>query len=324
MKTRLIGLGMATAVGLALASVPAAAQEKVKVAIGQMGLWDTLITVFAKENGYYRELGLNVDTMKTAGGGETAQLIITGDVQFGMTIGVLSAISTFAKGAPMKIVSSEIIGTPDVFWYVRTDSKLTKVEDINGASIAYSRPGSGTHLTLLTLAAHLKLSPKLVSAGEISATRTQVMSGQVDAGWSVPPFGLDMVQKGEARVLFRGEIVTPLNDISIRVNVANATWLAKNRETARKFMIGYQRALDWMYGAGKEEAIARFARFNNLDIAVAREAVTYYPKTMIAIAPLMGLDKAVGLALEHKMIREPLTDAQKKELVDIVYDPRSS
>jgi len=104
---------------------------------------------------------------------------MTGDMNFGMDIGVLGAISAYAKGGPVRIVSSEMVGTPDVFWYVRSDSRLKSVKDISGAQIAYSRPGSRTNMTLLTLASFMKLTPKLASTGGISGTRTQVMSGRL-------------------------------------------------------------------------------------------------------------------------------------------------
>lgn len=311
----------ATLLALGMGANTAQAAEKVKAAIGQLGLWDTLITVFAVENGYYKELGLDVEYVKTQGGGETAQMIITGGADFGMTIGILSGIASYAKGAPVRIVSSEIVGTPDTFWYVRSDSALKTVNEINGRSVAFSRTGSGTHLTLLALTSHLKLEPKLVSTGGLPATRTQVMTNQVEVGWSVPPFNLDLIRKGEARILFKGDIVAPLADVSIRVNIANSNWLAKNRETAKKFMMGYHRALEWMYGAGKDEATQRFAKMNNLDIEVARDAVGFYKKEHNALAPIQNLDKAVALAVQHNMIKEPLTVAQKNELVDIVYEP---
>lgn len=312
---------MSAMLAVGLFSAPSLAQEKVTVAIGQLGLWDTLSTVFADENGYYKELGLDVSYIKTRGGAETAHAVIAGGKNFGMDMGVLAAIGSYAKGAPVRIVSSEMIGTPDIFWYVKSDSKLKTVNDINGAKIAYSRPGSGTNMTLLTLASYLKLKPQLVSTGGISGTRTQVMSGQVDAGWSVPPFGLDLVQKGQARVLFKGDIVKPLADVSIRVNIVNSDWLAKNRATAAKFMQGYKRALDWMYGPGKEEATQRFAKKNKLSLASAKAAVAFYKREYNALA-VTGLDKAVDLALEYKRIKKPLTAAQKKELVQMVYDPR--
>jgi ABC-type nitrate/sulfonate/bicarbonate transport system substrate-binding protein len=317
-------IGKATAIAALAAGLyaaPAVALERVNVAIGQRGIWDTLATVFAKDLGFFEKLGLDVRHIKTRGGAETARVVMTGDMNFGMDIGVLGAIGAYSKGGPIRIVSSQMIGTADLFWYVRSDSKLKTVNDISGAQIGYSRPGSGTNMTLLTLAAYLKLTPKLVSTGGIGGTRTQVMSGQVDAGWSVAPFGLDLVQKGEARILFKGDIVKPLANVSIRVNIVNSDWLAKNRATARKFMQGYYQGLKWMYGPGKAEATKRFAKFNKLSMAVAKDAVAFYKLDYNALAPIRDLDKAIELALQYKRIKKPLTAAQKAELVQIVYDP---
>ena len=317
---RAVGLGL---FAFAILGQPAQAADKIKLAVGQLGFYDTLIPVYADENGYFKERGIDLEWVKTAGGAETAQMLIANEVQFGIGIGVLSAVTTYAKGAPVRIVSSAMIGTPETFWYVRADSRIKKVEDLEGATIAYSRAGGGIHLTLLELAAFKNLKLKLVSGGDIAATRTQVMTGQIDAGWSVPPFALDMAKKGEVRILFRGEMVEPLNGMSVRVNVANANWLAKNRDAARRFLMGYQRAIDWMFAEGKDEAIARFAKYNKLDPEFAREAAGFYKKEAISVAPFKGLDKAVSLAVDHKMIKEPLTEAQKKEILDIVYDPAS-
>jgi len=274
--------------------------------------------VFADRNGYFKDLGLEVKYIRTRGGAETAQAVITGSNQFGLTMGVLAAISAYAKGAPLRIASSEMIGLPDLFWFVRADSRLKTVKDINGAKIPYSRPGSGTHMTLLTLIDQMKLSPKLISVGGPAGSRTQLMSGQMDAAWSVPPFGLDLVEKGKARILFTGDIVEPLSDVTIRVNVVNADWLANNRETAKKFMKAYKRGLEWQYGEGKDEATKYFAERNKISLESARTAVKFYKPENVALQ-VSNLDKAIDLALKFKRINKPLTAAQKKEFVQWLY-----
>ncbi len=43
-------------------------------------------------------------------------------------------------------------------------------------------------------------------------TLTQVMSGQIDVGWSAPPFGIDRVQKGEIVIIARGNEVQQIKD----------------------------------------------------------------------------------------------------------------
>ena len=52
---------------------------------------------------------------------------------------------------------------------------------------------------------------RAVATGDISATITQAMSGQVDVGWSVAPFNLDQLAKGEIRLVARA------SDIEARI-----------------------------------------------------------------------------------------------------------
>ena len=87
------------ALAAGLYAAPAIALEKVNVAIGQRGLWDTLSTVFAQDNGYFKDLGLDIHHIRTRGGAETAHVVMAGDMNFGMDIGVLAAIGAYAKGS---------------------------------------------------------------------------------------------------------------------------------------------------------------------------------------------------------------------------------
>jgi NitT/TauT family transport system substrate-binding protein len=75
MKTTIRLLAVAIALLIAL---PAFAAEKVKVAIGQRGLWDTMATVVGVEKGLFAKENLDVEIVWTRGGSETLQAAITG------------------------------------------------------------------------------------------------------------------------------------------------------------------------------------------------------------------------------------------------------
>ena len=62
--------------------------------------------------------------------------------------------------------------------------------------MAYSTAGSSTNLTVLGLIKQFNVTAKPVATGSPASTFTQVMSGQVDAGWSSPPFGVEAIKKG--------------------------------------------------------------------------------------------------------------------------------
>lgn len=310
-------------VGLA-AALPrrAFAADKLKVAIGQKGVWDSMISVFGLEQGTFKAENVEVDITWTRGGSETLQTVITKSCDFAMTNGITGVMSAFAKGAPIRIVSAEATGAGDLFWYVKADSPIKSMADADGKTMGFSRPGSSSNFTAMAIAEAAKVKPKLTPTGGISETRTQVMSGQIDIGWSAPPANLDLVQKGDIRIIATGNDAPELSNQTVRVNVVSADLLKENRELVGRFMRGYVKALDWMY-ANRDAAIARYATENKVDPAIAKFAVEkfYSNKKAFAVAPILGIDRSMKEAVEAKQLSKPLTEAQLKELIDIVYKP---
>lgn len=309
---RLIGAAL-----VALTISTAAAAETVKVAIGQKGLWDSMITVHAIEEGFFAKQDLDVEITWTKGGSETLQAVITGSVDFALSNGILGVIGAYAKGAPIRIASAQSTGAADLFWYARANSAIQSLKDADGKTMGFSRPGSSTNLVALALASHTGANVELVPTGGIGGTRTQVMSEQVDIGWSVPPYNLDLVNKGEIRIIARGSDVPDLAEQTVRVNVVNADFLSAKRDAATRFMQVYADTIDWMY-ENQDAALARYAAANKIDAEVARNALDFYPRAALAVAPIAGLDKSIAQAVEYKRLSEPLSAAQKAELVQLL------
>ncbi len=67
---------------------------------------------------------------------------------------------------------------------------------------------------LLALIAQYKLTAKPTSTGNITATITQTMSGQVDVGFGAAPFGLDLAEDGKIRIIATG------NDVALAAHAA--------------------------------------------------------------------------------------------------------
>src|SRR5204862_7411102 len=147
----------------------------------------------------FKKHGLNLEILYVQAGPESIQAVIGGSMHIATAAGVSAAVGTFAKGAPIRIIGSEMIGAPDLYWYVPAGSPIRRVEDFNGKTVAYSLPGSSSHAALLALIAQYKLTAKTTSTGNIAATITQTMSGQVDVGFGAAPFGWERVEAGTAR-----------------------------------------------------------------------------------------------------------------------------
>ena len=289
--------------------------QTLKLAIPQKGLFDTTMpTLMADKMGFLKEAGIKPEIFWTSGGAETVRVVTAGSADIGLATGTESVITAFMKGSPVRIISSEITGSPDIFWYVRADSPYKTIKDLDGKSIGYSRAGSSSHMILQLATDHYKIKSKLVSVGSPPDAFTAVMTKQVDAGWSVPPFFLDKIEQGEIRIVFRGAELESIKDVTLRVNFANANFYDKNTKLARSYIRAIKRAIDYMYDNPKE-AIALFAEFNKFTLSVAEAGFKFFPKQALVLSPVSRVDFSVDLALKLKMITKAPTEEELKKLI---------
>ncbi len=172
------------------------AQETLKIAAGQRGNWDTSISEMGQRAGIFKKHGLNLEILWTQGSGETQQAVLAGSVDIGVGTGIMGALSAFAKGAPVRIIGAETTGAADLYWYVPSTSPIKSLKDTNDKTIAYSTNGSSTHGIVTAFIRQYDLKAKTAATGGPAPTLTQVMTGQIDVGWSAPPFGLQQMDEG--------------------------------------------------------------------------------------------------------------------------------
>ena len=86
----------------------AAAEDTLKVAVPQKGAWDAGIVELGQRGGIFKKHGLNLDILYTTAGPESIQAMIAGSIDVAVASGVSAAVGTFAKGAPIRIISSEM------------------------------------------------------------------------------------------------------------------------------------------------------------------------------------------------------------------------
>ena len=163
-----------------------------------------------------------LEILYTQGGGETQQAVISGSVDIGVAAGVMGVLSAFSKGAPVRVIGAETTGAADLFWYVPANSPIKSLKDTDGKTIAYSTNGSSTHGIVTAFVKQYDLKAKPVATGGPASTLTQVMSGQIDVGWSAPPFGLDQLDEGKIRIIASGNDATVFKGQTVRLLIANA------------------------------------------------------------------------------------------------------
>ena len=160
-KSITIALPVLALAALALAGAvrTAAAEDTLKVAIPQRGAWDAGVAELGERGGIFKKHNLKLEILYTSAGPESIQALIAGSMDIATASGVSAAIGTFSKGAPIRIIGSEMIGAPDLYWYVPADSPIKKIEDLKGKTVAYSLTGSSSHAALLALIAQYHWTP---------------------------------------------------------------------------------------------------------------------------------------------------------------------
>ena len=314
-------LGAITLIIAATSSVLAA--DKLKVAIPQKGFWDSSWVEFAEAAGFFKEAGLEVEIFWTEGGAQTVATVVSGSVDVALSNGILAAINAYVKGGPdtpYRIISAQMTGANELFWYVKADSPIKSLRDADDKTAAFSAPGSSSNLILLSLLKQAGSKAKPTATGGLPGTLTSTMTGQIDIGWAVPPFALRELQDNKIRIIARAREATELKDLTLRVNITTAETLRTKRAAITRLMQVYDKAITWAYANPK--SIDYFAEGAKVPRDIAKQAVDeFFPRESLQIGEIRGLDMTLRDALQYKFTTSQLTPKDVEPLFDIVYKP---
>jgi len=299
------------------ATVPAHAEDTLKVAAGQRGNWDTSICEVGQRAGIFKKHGLALDILWTQGAGETLQAVLSSSVDIGIGVGIMGVLSAYSKGAPVRVIGAETTGAADLYWYVPASSSIKSLKDTNGKTIAYSTNGSSTHGIVTAFIKQYDLKAKPTATGGPAPTLTQVMTNQIDVGWAAPPFGLQQLDEGKIRVIASGNDATVFKGQTVRLLVTNVATLKDRKSVIDRFMKAYRETIDLMYSSDPA-ALKTYAEFVGISSEMAkRTRDKYFPKAAVDPDRLVGLDTIVPDAVVLKFTAAPLTKSQLAELIQI-------
>jgi NitT/TauT family transport system substrate-binding protein len=294
----------------------ASAQDTLKLAIGQRGNWDTSISELGQCAGIFKKHGLQLEIVYTQGGGETQQAVISGSVDIGVAAGVMGVLGAYSKGAPVRVIGAETTGAGDLYWYVKADSPIKTLKDADGKTISYSTNGSSTHGIVTAFMKQYNLKAKPTGTGGPPGTLTQVMSGQIDVGWSAPPFGLDQLDQNQIRIIASGNDASVFKGQTVRLLITTASVLQSRKPVIERYMKAYRETVDWMYA--DPQALKIYSEWLNISEAKAkRTRDDFFPKPSIDPDKVAGLDTIVKDAVELKYTTAELTKDQLSELIQI-------
>ena len=167
----------------------------------------------------------------------------------------------------------------------------------------------------LHLARHFGVNLKPQPAGNYTATLTQVLTKQLDIGFSAAPFNLNFVDEGRIRIIARGSDVPALRDMTSRLLVVNVLGLERRKDVLKRYMAAYRETLDWMYA--DPAAIDAYAEWSKLPKAIAAQRPEYMTRRNMEPLRISGLPGIMDDAVKFKYIPAPLSDAQIKEALPV-------
>jgi NitT/TauT family transport system substrate-binding protein len=311
---RFAAAGFLTAGFLAVAQ-PASAQDKLKLAVGQRGNWDTSVSEVGQRAGIFKKHGLELDIVYTQGAGETQQATISGGVDIGVAAGVMGVLGAYSKGAPVRVIGAETTGAGDLYWYVKADSPIKSLKDTEGKTLAYSTNGSSTHGIVTAFMKQYGLGAKPTATGGPPGTLTQVMSGQIDIGWAAPPFGLDQLDQKQIRVIATGNDASAFKGQTVRLLMTTAPVLQAKKDAINRYMKAYRETVDYMY---TDAGLKDYADWLKIPEAKARRTRDdFFPKESVNPDRITGLNEIVKDAVQLKFTATELTKEQLGELIQI-------
>ena len=293
---------------------PVGAQDTIKVAVGQIDAWANQVPTLGMKAGIFQRHGIVLENFGTQGAGETLQAVISGSADIGIGVGTPGAMRAFAKGAPVRVLGAAYTGVEDIYWFVPANSPIKSVKDITDKhTIAYSTNGSTSDSVLRALIAHYGLKAKPTQTGGPPGTFTMTMSGQIDIGWSVAPFGLKDLQAKTIRVLMRGSDVPSMRHQTVRVEIVNARALRDRHDVMVRFVRAYRETLDWMI----LKSTGREILMQMPESLVELQRNEFNPKSAMNPDKLSDIDLVMQDAIAGKFLEKPLTQEQLAEFIQI-------
>jgi len=193
----------------ASASPSASAPETTKLSIGS-GRDPQLspLIVIAREEGYFKEEGLDVELELFASGTDVTAALASNSISLGAS-GDIPFLIAGGAGAPIETIA-QLADISGVQTLIVNPDKIRKPEDLNGKKIAFV-PGTVTEALFLKIAERYKLDAKSIETVKSGPAELlpAFQNGNVDAFIIWQPLALKGEGAGGAKLLTANESFVP-------------------------------------------------------------------------------------------------------------------
>jgi NitT/TauT family transport system substrate-binding protein len=300
---------------------PDSGARHVRIAVGGQNQLIYLPTTLARELGFYRDDGLDVELQDHAGGAKALQALVGGSAD--VVCGFYDHTIQMAAEGRELVAFVSILRFPGLVLATSPRSGVTTIGDLKGKVAGVTAPGSSSHMLLTFLLDRNGVPIDSVSVTGIGGAATAVAAverGTVDAGMmSDPAFTIVQRRAPGVRILadlrHADGVHAALGTHAYPASVfyTSGEWARANRETTAKLARAITRTLVWMQAHTPEEIADRTPPdFRGEDLALYVDALK---NTMEMFSP-DGVMSEEGAQAVHKLLAQSM-EKVKKATIDL-------
>ena len=293
---------------------PGMLQAQDKIRVGVLPFSESLGSVIADKQGFFKAEGLNVELTRVGSGAEAVPVLQAGklDIVFSNTVTTLQAIEAgldamlLAPGAVVRVQSPD---TTSAVIVLKGTAKTPK--DLEGKRVAVNVINSTAWMYLMALLDKHGADRRKIRIVEVPFPQMNdpLLNGQLDAISQVEPFRTVITATGKVETIGWAYVETQPN-ADITQYLALTSWVQKNQGAAIKFARAVVKGAQF---ANANEAATREInqQFTNLNPALKDKVMIPRFGTEVSLAEIR---KTGELMVKYGLIKQMPADLGKRVL----------
>jgi NitT/TauT family transport system substrate-binding protein len=276
--------------------------EKTSLRVGILTIGDLIPFWAARERGFFREEGLEVEEVEMAGGAAIQPAVVSGDLDLGWS-NVVSVVLAKAEDLEFEFFGGGAFLGPGHYEnqaiMVEKGSPIADPEHLAGKTIGVNTLNNINHLSIQAYLDEQGVDPGSVEFLELGTPNTieALAGGRVDAVAANEPFVTIGLETGAAETLVSNPFSPFGREPFLAGFMSTPQWLEENPRTAAAFTRAVDKGMDWVE-QNPEEANRLLVEITGIEPAVAREMTPSLLKPQITES---DIEPWIGAAEEHGM-----------------------
>jgi NitT/TauT family transport system substrate-binding protein len=265
-SARALGIAMAIVVGLL--SRPLWAQEITvpAVVIGvSVSIWPAIV---AREKGFFKEEGLDVDIVTTGSSARSLQQVAAGVASFGSS-SMVDTMRAIESGAELKAFTNSLaVGTHSLI----AAKSVKSFADLKGKRVMTGGQGDITNLWWKAAARKNGLDPnkdvELIYSGSTANRMSALFAGGIEATVLSTPQSFKAIQAGWTDL---GPVAPYLGEFPMMIWHVNSAWAKAHQNAVVSFVKAHNKAIHYMMNPANRQEVSQMlakASHSELDDAL--------------------------------------------------------